>query len=219
MLSLLLPTIRFALSLMLMNILLFGSNELRLCLLSFSAWSIGGLFFARNRHHISAPRLARYFLAAVFVNFCTMVAYNDLFYYEVVGRFLDIFFARAWFELDVPGSGFELFCDVFWRRHGWIFFAVLSALWRAAVILLFGILIPPTFIIVRFVRRWTKEMDERDAAFARLDALPRPWDKGYQAPPPPPPTSDTRANFLRDTQRRDFEDAVSRLRGLSKEFA
>jgi hypothetical protein len=49
----------------------------------------------------------------------------------------------------------------------------LSALWRAAVILLFDILTPPTVIFVRFVCRWMKEMDECDDALARLDALPQ----------------------------------------------
>ncbi|KAF2791209.1 hypothetical protein K505DRAFT_207921, partial [Melanomma pulvis-pyrius CBS 109.77] len=132
-----LNNMRLLMSFVLIYLFAVGGIELRLCLAAFLSWGIGGaILVVAHRHHCRIVTFAKVYAVFVAVSFLALAAFNDLFWYNMVGRLLDLVIARDPYDPDVPGSGFIDLCETFWQRQGPFICDLVAALWAATKVLL-----------------------------------------------------------------------------------
>ena len=229
-------TARLVLSLVLILVFSLGSDELRIAAGTMVSWPLG-LFVKR---HFSPPAaFGRVFHIYFFASFWLLAATNDIFYENTFGRFWDMYFERDPYDPDVPGSGFTDWRQTFRRRNradidfAWRFvrFAVCSLLGFTSL----PLLIP--FVHWQVVEhRRSVELERTFVYLAEHGEVP-PWiveHRKRMKPKVPKPTKrDTRYMRLSDdvifvcgpgggferVVAGDYDGAVSRRRGICKEFA
>ncbi|CAO2648128.1 Nn.00g090500.m01.CDS01 [Neocucurbitaria sp. VM-36] len=225
----------FFLSLVLIAVFFLGSTELRIAVGTLSSWALG--LIAQRRLPLPAG-FRRAFLVYLFVSFWLLAATNDIFYENTLGRILDLFFARCPQDPDVPGSGFTDWHETFARRHRdgiafayrFLRFAVCATLGFASL----PLIIPLVHWQVIELRK-SAEL-ERCLVYSDKTGEYPPWlieRRERMRPQMPPPKRDTRYMRLGDdiifvcgpgggferVVAGDYEGAISRRRGISKEFA
>ena len=105
-------------SLLFLSLIAFSDNDHRLAIIFPLLWVLGSYALTFFQHHRHASTVNRAFLVFVGISFLGLSAFNDLFYYNVIGRTLDIWFDRDPYDDEVPGSGFTDFYETFWRCNG-----------------------------------------------------------------------------------------------------
>ena len=218
-------------SLVLIGIFSAGSTELRISIGTLFSWALG--LVAHRRLSLS-PAFLRYHYRYIFLSFWLLAATNALFYENTIGRFFDLFFPRAYYDPETPGSGFTDWHEVFTRRHR----DDIAFAWH---FLLFAFWCGLSFVCLPFViafGRWYAALDQRrpslERAFAHVEKTGEypPWLAKQQVPVPEP-KRDTRYMRLGDdiifvcglgggferVVTGDYDGAISRRRGISKEFA
>lgn len=225
----------FFLSLALIAVFFLGSMELQIAVGTIFSWALGHVVQRR----VALPAgFRRAYLLYVFASFWLLAATNDIFYENTFGRFFDLFFDRASYDPDVPGSGFTDWHETFVRRHryelgfAWRFlrFAVCSALGFASL--------PFLVLFVHWQVIEHRKSAELERSFAYMEKTGEypPWlieRRERLKPKMPQDTKDTRYMRLSDdvifvcgrgggfeqVVAGDYEGAISRRRGISKEFA
>jgi hypothetical protein len=217
-------------SLVLIVIFFAGSLELRIVAATLLSWALG--LIAYHRLSLSPTFRQRHILFIIFSG-TLLAATNNLFYENTAGRCLDLIYTRASYDPDTPGSGFTDRHDTFARRYRDDIDSVWSFL-RLAFWSVLGFVSLP-FVIAAI--HWYAQLPPGlTATIEHLDRTREypPWLlKAQVRAPEPKPKRDTRYNYLSDdiifvcganagferVVAGDFEGAISRRRGLSKEFA
>ncbi|KAF1842203.1 uncharacterized protein K460DRAFT_380120 [Cucurbitaria berberidis CBS 394.84] len=228
-------TIKLLLSLVLTTTFFLGSNELRIAIGTVLSWALGHVVQRR----ISLPAgFRRAYLLYVFASFWLLAATNDIFYENTFGRFFDMYFDRDPYDPDVPGSGFTNWHETFVRRHrhgiafAWRFlrFAVCSTCGFASL----PFIIPLVHWQVLEFRKFAEL--ERCLVYVDETGEFPPWlieRRERMQPQIVEPKRDTRYMKLSDdiifvcgpgggferVVAGDYDGAISRRRGISKEFA
>ncbi|KAH9871598.1 hypothetical protein J1614_005853 [Plenodomus biglobosus] len=227
---------RLLLSLVLILIFSVGSGELRVSSGAIASWALGHTILRR----VALPAGYRQaFHIYVLLSFGLLAATNDLFFEQTVGRVLDLFFVRCAFDPDVPGSGFTEWHETFRRRH-WSEVVLVFRFLCFAISWLVGL---GTFFVTiqcfAIYKRETREVTEIARAIEWLHRTGEtpPWiveaRERRKAPLPAAPKRDTRYMHLGGdviyvcgvgggfdrVVAGDYEGAISRRRGISKEFA
>jgi hypothetical protein len=212
-------------SLVLIAILLSSSKELRVPAGTVLIWALG-----RVAHHClsQSPSLSQYHYCFIFASFVLLAANKDLFYENTFGRFFDLFFIRVSYDPDTPGSGFTDWYEPILRhqlrRHG----DNLAFVWRFVVFGLwsgFGFISLPFIVgIMRGSAALARQTGDLERAIAHVDMTGEhpPWR--VKSPQYTLPNRDTRYMRLADDiivacGPGNYDGAISRRRGLSKEFA
>lgn len=180
----------FLLGLVLSAVVAWGSEELRIAVGTVSSWALGHLLLRRFAALPAGFRRA--FHAYLFVSFWLLAAYNDIFWENVFGRVLDLWFPRRG-PNDCPGGGFTYWVYIFRRRHAYeiafacrfLHFAVRSVL--AAV---FVVLAVPLVHWQVKVHREQARLERAIAYLHEYGELP-PWDRVQPPVEMPPPKRDT----------------------------
>jgi hypothetical protein len=208
-----------------------GSNELRISVATLLSWTIG--LIAHQRLSLS-PNFLRNHILFILLSWWLLAATNTLFYECTFGRCLDIFFARCEYDIETPGSGFTEWHERFARRHrddiafAWDFLRF--ALWS-----IFGFVSLP--FVIAFGHWYAALPYQTPSITSAIKYLNEtgerpPW-LAKQELPFPLPKRDTRYMRLSDdvifvcgrgggferVVAGDYDGAISRRRGLSKEFA
>ncbi|KAF2852278.1 hypothetical protein T440DRAFT_38955 [Plenodomus tracheiphilus IPT5] len=229
-------TARLLLSLVLTLIFTVGSGELRVAVGTILSWALGHIIFRRFALPAGARRA---FHAYLLLSSVVLSATNDVFYEQTFGRVLDLFFERCSCDPDVPGSGFTDWHETYRRRHKY----EIALAWRFVCFAISWIIgLGALFVIIPFValyKRESREWAETDRAYEwlhRTGEVP-PWiveeRERRKAPMPAAPKRDTRYMQLGDdviyvcgvgggferVVAGDYPGAISRRRGISKEFA
>ncbi|OAL00572.1 hypothetical protein IQ06DRAFT_146218 [Phaeosphaeriaceae sp. SRC1lsM3a] len=108
---------RIILSLVLTIIFTTGSFELRLAVGTLLSWALGLILHQRLA---LSPAFLRRHAVCIFASFWLLAAYNNLFYQNVIGRPLDLFFGRDEHDLETPGSGFSLWLETADEEFEWV---------------------------------------------------------------------------------------------------
>lgn len=221
--------VRILLGFILIGVFCKGSNELRIAVSTMCLWALG--LIAYHRLPLSAGFL-RAHAAFVLASFCLLAATNDIFYENVFGRVFDIWFDRASYDPDVPGSGFTDWRMTFVRHHRYD----IDLAWR---FLRFAILSTVGFFTLPFAvafAAWCRKSSELERAIAYLSETGEqpPWLIEREKPQTSVPKRDTRYMRLGSDDiifvcgvgggfermvAGDYESAISRRRGLWKQFA
>jgi hypothetical protein len=106
--------VRLFLSLVLIAVCTAGSEELQIAVGTLFSWATGHILL----HHFALPAGFRHaHLTYIIVSCWLLAAYNDLFWENTCGRFLDLYFDR-WHQ-DISGSGFTAWYVTYRRRHAY----------------------------------------------------------------------------------------------------
>jgi hypothetical protein len=223
--------LRIFLSLVLIIVFYAGPNELRISIATLLSWVIG---LIAHQHLSLSPRFLRNHILFILLSWWLLAATNTLFYECTFGRCLDIFFARCKYDPETPGSGFTDWHEHFARRHrdditfAWDF--LYFALWST----LGFVSLPFVIAFGHWYAALPRQIPSITSAIEYLNETGEyaPWLAKQQVPLPPP-KRDTRYVRLSDdvvfvcgrgggferVVAGDYDGAISRRRGLSKEFA
>jgi hypothetical protein len=224
---------RTIMSLVLIAVFSAGSLELRIVAATLVPWAVG--LVLHRRLSLSPTFLQRHRLF-MFMSSVVLVATNTLFYENTAGRCLDFFFTRASYDPDTPGSGFTDIYDTFARRHRhdieftWDYLRF--AFWSAFAFVSLPFVVAGIHCYAKLPARQPGLTD----AIEHLDRTGEypPWLLMTQVQAfEPKPKRNIRYMHLSDdiifvcglgggfgqVVAGDYEGAISRRRGLSKEFA
>lgn len=226
------------LSLVLIFVFSAGSEELRIAVFTMCLWAVGHICLRRFALPAGFRRAYQVFFV---VSFWLLAATNDVFYGNVFGHFIDLFFDRPSFADDQPGSGLTDILDTFRRRNkddialAWWFlrFAVCSTIGFACL----PFLVVGTHLFVASC--WNEDRSLASVIeYHGVHGVLPPWEIERRERLKvkvgvPVPKRDTR--YVRWTDdiifvcgpgggfqyvvAGDYDGAISRRRGISKEFA
>jgi hypothetical protein len=168
----------------------------------------------------------------ILIAFWLLVAINTSFYENTAGRVLDIFLTRDPYDLETPGSGFTDWHVTFSRRHHTTI-ALAWGLLRLAIF--FSLAVFSLLLVIAFENWRAKQGPDIEVVYEYLERTGEapPWLRKHEHKPEPKPKRDTQYMHLSDdvifvcgvgggferVVAGDYEGAISRRRGLSKEFA
>ncbi|KAI8937325.1 hypothetical protein NX059_006532 [Plenodomus lindquistii] len=223
--------IRLLLSLVLILNFSVGSVELCVAVGTTGSWALGHIILRRSALPAGHWRAFHVYLVLSFV---LLAATNDLFFEQTLGRVLDVFFERCTCDPDVPGSGFTNWYNTVFRRH-------FALAWRFLCFATWWIIgLGALYVILQLNaihRRESQGAAETVRAIEWLDTTGEvpPWiveARERAKNPPAAPKRDTRYMTLGDSVifvcgpgggferviAGDYDGAISRRRGISKEF-
>lgn len=227
--------LRLLLSLVLIIVIITGSNELRIAVGTVFSWALGHLVLRRLALPVSFRRALYLY---IFASFWLLAATNDIFYGNTIGRFWDLYFERDTSDPYVPGSGFTEWHQRFRHRNAdeiadaWYFLRLV------VISTLVTISLPFVIPLVHWQVVEYRNSVELERTFVYLSEhgeLP-PWvieRRERMIQPLPESKRDTRYMRLSDdvifvcgvgggfvrVVAGDYSGAISRRRGISKEFA
>ncbi|KAH7338537.1 hypothetical protein BKA66DRAFT_62275 [Pyrenochaeta sp. MPI-SDFR-AT-0127] len=221
-------------SLVLIIVFVVGSIELQIAAATVLSWAIG--FVAQSRFSLPVG-FRRVHLYYVFASFWLLAATNDIFYENTFGRFFDLYFARDPCDPDVPGSGFTDWHETFRRRNRDDIAFVLRFLRFAICSTLSFVSLP---FIVPFVHwqvvayRRSAELERTFAYLAETGEYPPWFTERRERMKTRLPSSKREMRYMHLSDdvifvcgpgggfervvAGDYDGAISRRRGISKEF-
>jgi hypothetical protein len=224
---------RLLLSLVLLFVLLVGSNELRVSVGTIFFWAFGLLIHRRRSH---SAKVLRHHGAFGFALLGLLLTKNELFYESTLGRLFDLFFTRPAYDSETPGSGFADWYERFTRSHH----HEIDFIWRFLCSVVRVIFTVVALFCLVVLCHWYTVLPQRLPGLTdtieyhgRTGELP-PWLIKVQVQAPEPqPKRDTRYMRLSDdlvfvcgrgggferVVAGDYDGAIFRRRVISKEFA
>jgi hypothetical protein len=223
---------RLFLGLVFTAVLFAGTAELRIAVGTIFSWVLSHIILRRSALPDDFRRVHNIY---IFVSFWLLAAFNDPFYENTFGRFLNLFFERYQSDPDVPGSGFTNWHERFRRRNQyeidltWRFLRAAIGWTLAAASL--PVLVPLVHWML-FAPCPMAEL-ERALAYAEKTGEFPPWQHKQRKPEIAVARRDTRYCRLDDNHifacgpgggletvaDGDIEGAISRRRELGKRFA
>jgi hypothetical protein len=208
--------------------------DLRTATLTMTTWALGPILLTK----FSLPRwLRRAHALYMLVSSVALAATNDLFYYNTLGRLLDLFFWRdIHYAPDTPGSGFTDWAVTFRRRNAW----QIEGAWRTLSNIFWTcVVVAVLFLVSVFIKLVTtpsaNDEIERTVCYMQENGgKTSPWlEEKRRVKVPEMAKRVTRYNWLSDelifvcgpgegletVVDGDFEGTVARRRALRKRFA